>query len=375
MSAGTSLDDIAKGCSQLTDIRSIKAYFLTIVAAQQQELQRTKAAVKDFRAVHNFDHLYEQNAAINALIDPVVNSEILHLKQLLHVKDEELKAALDAKEGQKYNPQSAVGKALLDRCRVLITENEELGRIVLESQVQPLTLDLFKERQAAMILRDQLKGLHQYNDNLEEENQTLAETLEKKLLEISFHRMFNYVSSPMTCNIYRQELQAEKEALAHKLEELQMNYDTLSSKKAESNARVSESKGHKEDKSRYDRKSRTEDKRRRDDTSEYEQRESKYKSSNTDEKREVDKKDDRHDPLKKQTSQIPAEIVISTIKKRMSGTLLLEGERREDGKNHIQRGQVDVLVKAHETKHHPTAAGGQDHRDHLGNINLKHSCL
>lgn len=185
MSVGTSLDDIAKGCSQLTDIRSIKAYFLTIVAAQQQELQRTKAAVKDFRAVHNFDNLYEQNAAINALIDPVVNSEILHLKQLLHVKDEELKAALEAKEGQKYNPQSAVGKALLDRCRALITENEELGRIVLESQVQPLTLDLFKERQAAMILRDQLKGLHQYNDNLEEENQTLAETLEKKLIEIS----------------------------------------------------------------------------------------------------------------------------------------------------------------------------------------------
>nr|BAN66038.1 conserved hypothetical protein [Babesia bovis] len=182
---GDQLAAIVTGAEKLTNPADIMAYFMTIISAQQKEIQKTKALVKDFRTVHNLDGIYEKNATINAMIDPVINCEILHLRKLLKEKEVELKTAKEALDAQNYNPQSTIGTTLLERCKLLITENEELGRIVLENKVQPLTMDLYKEREANKVLKKQLKALHQYNIELEAEAEVMSKNLAQQKLELA----------------------------------------------------------------------------------------------------------------------------------------------------------------------------------------------
>ncbi|KAK1443256.1 WTAP/Mum2p domain containing protein [Babesia gibsoni] len=211
MSVGGSLEDIVNDCAKLNDVDALKTYLLAIICELQQEIVKTKATVEDFRAVHKFDNIYEKGASINALVDPVVNSEILHLKQVLRAKEDELKAAKEQCEAQKFNPQAPIGRALFARCKDLMTENEELGRIVLQSQVQPLTLDLFKEREATKALKNQIMWMHQYNTELEEENDLLFNKSTKQAEEIA-------VCPLATCNSNAQMLRKEKEEMAKRLD-------------------------------------------------------------------------------------------------------------------------------------------------------------
>ncbi|GFE55603.1 negative elongation factor E [Babesia ovis] len=279
MTKGKSLEDIVSGAAKLTEADAIKAYFMTIVSAQQKELQKTKAMVDDFRAIHNFDNLYEKTASVNALIDPVINCEILHLKRMLHEKDEELKAANDALEAHRYNPQSAIGATLLERCKLLITENEELGRIVLENQVQPLTLDLYKEREATKVLKKQLKALHQYNAELETETELMSKTIAEHKVELA-------------------TLKKEYEAMAQKLQAPRSNSPSHKTRYLSPARHMREENCLHTDKSKRDIKSLRDDKEIRDDRIRKDDKRDKY-STRKDDKYENDKRSDRHDVDKK----------------------------------------------------------------------------
>ncbi|GIX65388.1 pre-mRNA-splicing regulator WTAP [Babesia caballi] len=287
MAKGWSLEDIVSGADKLTDATEIKAYFMTIVAAQQNELQKTKAAVEDFREVHNFQNLYEKNASVNALIDPVVNAEILHLKRLLHSKEEELRAVNEELDAQRYNPLSTVGRALLERCQTLVTENEELCRIVLESQVQPLTLDLYKEREATKILKNQLRALHQYNAELETETELMHKKLEQQAQELA-------------------DLTKENEALSQMLKaatgSTHRGPASSPARKGRDDRGFGDAKGKrddKQDKYGWEERAGRDGKSRRGDKHESDKRDSKYGASRKEDKSDTGRKGDRHEPSKR----------------------------------------------------------------------------
>ncbi|ORM39652.1 FKBP12-interacting protein of 37 kDa [Babesia sp. Xinjiang] len=276
MTKGKTIEDIVNGAEKLTDANAIKAYFMTIVSAQQKEIQKTKYMVTDFRTIHNFDDLYEKKTSINALIDPVINCEILHLKRLLNDKNEEIRAANQAMQAQNYNPQSAIGTTLLERCKLLIAENEQLGKIVIEGRVQPLTLDLYKERQAKDILKQQVKALYQYNEELETETELLTKKVKEMKQEIATLKKNN----------------EEMNQLIKKKRTPSPNYKSRHN---------SPSEKQREDKRRYDEKLKRDEKDKRDertrkiDKHEDEWRDSKHSSSKKDEKYDSEKKTSKYD--------------------------------------------------------------------------------
>ncbi|CDR94821.1 Pre-mRNA-splicing regulator WTAP [Babesia bigemina] len=295
MATGKSLDDIVSGVAKLKDVASVKAYFMAVLSAQQKEIQKTKALVDDFRAIHNFENLYEKTGSFTALVDPVVNCEILHLRRMLRSKDEELRARNDAIDSRYFNPQSHVGQALLKKCRMFAAENEELGRILLEGQIQPLTLDLNKERESNKVLKNQVKGLHQYNVELEAEIELLSKQLSEQAQQIA-------------------TLKKENDAMAVKVRSSHAAADSSPARKRSSQSprrRVRDEKTHKSDRdSRYDKTARDEksakddrdgrdERSRRSDRHEPDRRDSKHTTSRKDDKYEVDRKADRYDAAKK----------------------------------------------------------------------------
>ncbi|GBE60027.1 negative elongation factor E [Babesia ovata] len=295
MAQGMSLEGILSGVAKLQDVAAVKSYFMAVVAAQQKEIHETKAQVDDFRAIHNFENLYDKAGSFTALIDPVVNSEILHLRRMLRNKDEELRATNDAIDARTFNPQSTVGQALLKKCRMFAAENEELGRILLEGQIQPLTLDLNKERETTRVLKHQIRAVHQYNAELEAEvellnNQLSEHSRQIEALQKEYDAMVAKLRSPQA---------AAESSPAHKRSSQSPRRKSRDERSHKSDRDGRHEKERKDEKSsKEDRESRDE-RSRRSDRHESDKRESKHSSSRKDDKYDSDRKSDRHESSRK----------------------------------------------------------------------------
>ncbi|RNA33063.1 pre-mRNA-splicing regulator WTAP [Brachionus plicatilis] len=83
----------------------------------------------------------------SCLVDPTINAVIIQLKKDLEEtrkKKEELEVELNS---TKFTPESQLTKRLMYKCRKLLTENEELGKIISSGNVAQLEHDLAYHKQ------------------------------------------------------------------------------------------------------------------------------------------------------------------------------------------------------------------------------------
>lgn len=85
--------------------------------------------------------------ADKSFVDPFINSTIIQLKKELEEtrrKRDELQMELNA---TKFTPESQLTKRLMAKCRKLLSENEELGRVISSGNVAQLEHDLAYHKQ------------------------------------------------------------------------------------------------------------------------------------------------------------------------------------------------------------------------------------
>lgn len=81
------------------------------------------------------------------MVDPTINAVIIQLKKDLEDtqrKKEELEIELNS---TKFTPESQLTKRLMNKCRKLLTENEELGKIISSGNIAQLEHDLAYHKQ------------------------------------------------------------------------------------------------------------------------------------------------------------------------------------------------------------------------------------
>uniref|UniRef100_A0A6B2G421 Pre-mRNA-splicing regulator WTAP (Trinotate prediction) n=1 Tax=Myxobolus squamalis TaxID=59785 RepID=A0A6B2G421_MYXSQ len=92
------------------------------------------------------------------MTDPAIN--FLYSKLLVQLEEykNKLKCAEDELTGANFTLDSAVGRKLVSKCRILQIENKELGKEFTEGRFRQLQIALKMERKHRVELEESLQG-------------------------------------------------------------------------------------------------------------------------------------------------------------------------------------------------------------------------
>jgi hypothetical protein len=148
----------------------------------QQSRRATSTAILKLAVKERETHALQQQAAAlrqaatpqntqskELLMDPAINAEVCRLR-------EELKAARDRErelrqelEATQFQPGAIAGKKLMQKCKELQAENEQLGKEVSEGRVQKLRAEAALQKDYAQELRKSLGETREWVEQLDEE--------------------------------------------------------------------------------------------------------------------------------------------------------------------------------------------------------------
>lgn len=112
-------------------------------------------------------------------LDPLVALELRELRQRLYHSEQTVRILKEDASTCTFTSEGPLGRRLLDKCRKLIKENEELGEALLMARITPgdnaIAFHLERER----FLTNQIRSLYEYNMELETQCAGLARNLQR----------------------------------------------------------------------------------------------------------------------------------------------------------------------------------------------------
>jgi len=143
---------------------------LGLITSLQQSICRIQESLQDWRPHHN----QSAGQLVTAFVDPAVNLEIKELRCCLTKEESEIRKLKDELHAANFSADSVIGRRLISKCRTLQSENNDLGRLMSESQLQPLQLQVVAFQKQLEFYRQQMRALQELNTDLDEENERLT---------------------------------------------------------------------------------------------------------------------------------------------------------------------------------------------------------
>ncbi|PHJ22620.1 negative elongation factor e [Cystoisospora suis] len=148
---------------------------LAVISSLEARLAATRATVTEYRACHDVIN----NRLRTIALDPAVSLEIQTLRQKLFETETLLRRAKEQLAAQNFSGQSVMGQRLINKCKTLQEENNELGRSLAETHLQPLTLEVAGLKKHVAFLRGELRQLRELNSDMDRDNETMALQLQE----------------------------------------------------------------------------------------------------------------------------------------------------------------------------------------------------
>ena len=142
-------------------------------AALQQQISELRSALRP-----------AQRQSTTLLLDPAVNAEIMRLREEVKEAQKKEKEAQDALQASQFQQGSIAGKKLIQKCKELQAENEQLGKDLSEGRVQKLRADAALQKQYSGELKKALAETREWAEQLMDEldtSQALALSLRREL--------------------------------------------------------------------------------------------------------------------------------------------------------------------------------------------------
>lgn len=142
-------------------------------AALQQQIRELRSALRP-----------AQRQSTTLLLDPAVNAEIMRLREEVKEAQKKEKEAQDALQASQFQQGSIAGKKLIQKCKELQAENEQLGKDLSEGRVQKLRADAALQKQYSGELKKALAETREWAEQLMDEldtSQALALSLRREL--------------------------------------------------------------------------------------------------------------------------------------------------------------------------------------------------
>ncbi|KAM3871161.1 pre-mRNA-splicing regulator WTAP-like [Diretmus argenteus] len=113
----------------------------------------------------------------SSMVDPAVNLFFLKMKHGLDETKDKLEQAQNELSAWKFTPDSQTGKKLMAKCRMLIQENQELGRQLSQGRIAQLEAELALQKKYSGELKSSQDELNDFIIQLDEEVEGMQSTI------------------------------------------------------------------------------------------------------------------------------------------------------------------------------------------------------
>eukprot|EP00931_Biecheleriopsis_adriatica_P092483 TRINITY_DN66291_c0_g1_i1.p1 TRINITY_DN66291_c0_g1~~TRINITY_DN66291_c0_g1_i1.p1 ORF type:complete len:343 (-),score=115.64 TRINITY_DN66291_c0_g1_i1:92-1018(-) len=156
---------------KVEDYRMRESIYMAGLVSQELETNQLKGITSEVLGAYGDA---SRAALRGSLADSTANMEVLMLRQQARAKEQKLTQLKEDLEANRFDQSGPAGKALMQKCKALLTENRELGEMIREERLAELRAALQSEqRQNAELLTkcseaaDFCKELSQENDKLQ----------------------------------------------------------------------------------------------------------------------------------------------------------------------------------------------------------------
>ncbi|XP_069091242.1 pre-mRNA-splicing regulator WTAP [Pleurodeles waltl] len=111
------------------------------------------------------------------MVDPAINLFFLKMKGELEQTKDKLEQAQNELSAWKFTPDSQTGKKLMAKCRMLIQENQELGRQLSQGRIAQLEAELALQKKYSEELKSSQDELNDFIIQLDEEVEGMQSTI------------------------------------------------------------------------------------------------------------------------------------------------------------------------------------------------------
>ncbi|XP_031559646.1 pre-mRNA-splicing regulator WTAP-like [Actinia tenebrosa] len=179
------------------------------LATKEHEVQDLLTQIHDMKQAQNPSNIQMRST----LLDPAVNLLFQRMKTELDESKEKLEQAQSDLGAWKFTPDSVTGKKLMAKCRMLIQENQELGRQLSQGRVAQLEAELALQKKYSDELKSSQDELNGFVIQLDEEVEGMQSTI------MTLQQQLKSVKQQLVQQSERtQELQTKYEDMERELE-------------------------------------------------------------------------------------------------------------------------------------------------------------
>ncbi|XP_042205532.1 pre-mRNA-splicing regulator WTAP-like isoform X2 [Homarus americanus] len=157
---------------QLAELQRKEQYHIMRLSCKEHELQDMGAQVQELKTM---------SAGVgglkHCLLDPAVNLLFERLKRDLDSARTKMEETQNELSAWKFTPDSNTGKQLMAKCRLLIKENEELGRMITSGRLAKLEGDLALQRNFSEELKRSQSELDEFLLEMDEDTEGMQGTI------------------------------------------------------------------------------------------------------------------------------------------------------------------------------------------------------
>ncbi|XP_018421116.1 PREDICTED: pre-mRNA-splicing regulator WTAP isoform X2 [Nanorana parkeri] len=143
------------------------------LATKEQEMQECTNQIQHLKQVQQPSVAQLRTT----MVDPAINLFFLKMKAELEQTKDKLEQAQNELSAWKFTPDSQTGKKLMAKCRMLIQENQELGRQLSQGRIAQLEAELALQKKYSEELKSSQDELNDFIIQLDEEVEGMQSTI------------------------------------------------------------------------------------------------------------------------------------------------------------------------------------------------------
>ncbi|KAJ1058427.1 hypothetical protein K5549_008344 [Capra hircus] len=143
------------------------------LATKEQEMQECTTQIQYLKQVQQPSVAQLRST----MVDPAINLLFLKMKSELEQTKDKLEQAQNELSAWKFTPDSQTGKKLMAKCRMLIQENQELGRQLSQGRIAQLEAELALQKKYSEELKSSQDELNDFIIQLDEEVEGMQSTI------------------------------------------------------------------------------------------------------------------------------------------------------------------------------------------------------
>ncbi|CEL96887.1 unnamed protein product [Vitrella brassicaformis CCMP3155] len=178
-------EEVEKLIDTIAEHKRREYVYIARAVEHEREIHKERTQLQHWRDTHET----QDGHLKSVLIDPFVNMEIKLQRERLLDKEERIRVLEEELQAKQFDQKDPVtGKRLINKLRTLKDENADLGKTQAEGTLQVLEMRLGILQKQNQLLRNKCKEQIQFMQCLDEENETMQNSLNQRAAQLQAER-------------------------------------------------------------------------------------------------------------------------------------------------------------------------------------------